>query len=98
MNKVTNKINWDKWNSFLVKTDGTIIEQNPEVGQKFSLKELQKFVGGYIEMFPLQNEWKLYCNENGKLASLPPNFVATELFGYPLVGNVIFVKKTKEVA
>jgi hypothetical protein len=39
-------------------------EVKPANGKKFSLQELQKFVGGYIEYVPLSRPIA-YCNEEG---------------------------------
>ena len=36
--------------AFLLKTDGSVTEVHPEPGRIFSLEQLQKFVGGYIEI------------------------------------------------
>ncbi len=79
----------------LVKTDGTTTPVKPKDGAKFSLEELQGFVGGYIEMvtvriqgFPLA----AFINEEGKLKGLPLNHAATVLYGNPhdvIVGDMI---------
>ena len=45
-----------------------------------SLKEAQKFVGGYIEGITLPNGDYLVVNENGKLIGLPLNPEATALW------------------
>lgn len=37
------------------------------------LEDMQKAVGGYIEMFPLADEVCIVCNEEGKLDGLEPN-------------------------
>lgn len=36
--------------AYLIKTDGTVTEVHPANGTNFSLEELQKFVGGHIEL------------------------------------------------
>lgn len=77
----------------------------------FTLEELQKQVGGYIEMLPLKSvpEFKLtdaimVLNEEGKLLGLPMNQMATDLLtrNYPkstdvIVGDVL-IFKSKEIA
>lgn len=77
----------------------------------FTLKELQKQVGGYIELLPLKRvpEFKLQdvvmvLNEEGKLLGLPMNQMATDLLvrNYPkstdvIVGDVL-ICKSKEIA
>lgn len=39
-----------------------------------SLENLQKTVGGFIEVIPLANKIVMICNEEGKLRKLEPNF------------------------
>ena len=51
----------------------------PANGKKFTLKELQKFVGGYIELVPCADR-VAYCNEEGRLNGLPPNALASLAF------------------
>ena len=77
----------------------------------FTLEELQKQVGGYIELLPLKSvpEFKLTAaimvlNEKGKLLCLPMNQMATDLLtrNYPkstdvIVGDVL-ICKSKEIA
>lgn len=50
----------------LIKTTGETITINPANGIDFKLDELQKYVGGYIEMVNLQNGEILVINEDGK--------------------------------
>ena len=78
------------------KTDGTMTEQFPANGKKFTLEEMQKAVGGYIEFLELPDGSALVCNEDG-LGSLPYNLLATlwartvpglEISGY-IVGDVL---------
>lgn len=58
----------------LVKSDGTT-----SVKTRMTLKQMQDFVGGYIEM-----HGNVICNEDGRLQNLPPNAK------YPIyVGNII---------
>ena len=65
-----------------------------------SLKSLQAAVGGYIEhigqhRFP---DVALYANEDGLQKNLPPNTAATIIFERPLVGNVVMVTYSDEMA
>ena len=86
------------WNMFL-----RIIE--PEgMAQRFSLKELQDYVGGYIQVVPLIDsqveEWKdfvVLVNEEGMLLNLPLNPLSypTNFFlGHKLFGNVLIIHKS----
>lgn len=88
----------------LYKASGGTQEVVPKNGKKFSLEELQGFVGGYIELVPdLTGKRKgkeiVYCNEEGKLEGLPLNREATLKYAPPgdvLVGDVIVCSR-KEV-
>lgn len=86
-----------------IKADGTITEVHPAKGKKFSLKELQGFVGGYIELVTTRTPVRhMYVNEEGMLDNLPYNAAATALIHpkYVLVdgvrGNVIVCEKGED--
>ena len=65
----------------IYKADGTIIDNIvPENGTDFQLGELQKIVGGYIEIVSLLDNEIMVINEEGKLIDLPINEKATELY------------------
>lgn len=65
----------------IYKADGTIIDNIvPENGTDFQLGELQKIVGGYIEIVGLLDNEIMVINEEGKLADLPINENATEIY------------------
>jgi hypothetical protein len=51
--------------------------------REMTLKEMQKFVGGYIEMLPFENGHLIF-NEEGRMKNLKTN----QMFR-GLVGNVI---------
>ena len=61
----------------LIKTSGEKLEVNPADGESFSLKEVQDYVGGYVEIFRV-GEKKYLFNEEGLLLDLPTNTKATE--------------------
>jgi len=86
----------------LIKPDGTEETIRPAKGGKFSLEELQKAVGGYIEIvFPKPGNGRgtFYINEEGKLQSppLPVNPKATGMIrlfpGDAIVGNMLVVTR-----
>lgn len=52
-----------------------------EVSDENELDDLQRYVGGWIEYVPTNEDVTLYCNEEGKIEGLPPNPLATSLFG-----------------
>jgi hypothetical protein len=77
--------------SLLIKTTGEISDVTP-AGGKFSLKELQAHVGGYIEVVRVEIEGAdmiMICNEEGLLMGLPYNICASDLSGLNLVGDVV---------
>lgn len=62
--------------------------QIPESGEG-ELDELQRLVGGFIELVPTDT-LTVFCNEEGKIQGLPPNYRATSTFGSLLMpGDVI---------
>ncbi len=78
-----------------VKADGNYSVVFPANGRKFSLKELQFYVGGSIEMVHDGKGKVFVVNEEGKLNHLPLNPLATEIYLHFfdaedfLVGNVL---------
>lgn len=68
-----------------IKTDGVVEEIKPE-RDSFTLYELQKYVGGMVEIVGLPSGRQLVVNEEGKLTGLPENEKATELWKaeYPI--------------
>lgn len=87
--------------ALLIKCEDCVVsyEQVKPKGETFSLEELQKFVGGYIEiLYAAQGELCIVVNEEGKINHLPLNVIATRLyniltatgtpFGY-IVGNAL---------
>lgn len=71
----------------LYKVDGTILEIEPIKGKTFSLKELQGYVGGTIDIQDLPSFKKvMILNDNGKIIGLLKNEKATEIWKeeYPI--------------
>jgi len=86
----------------VIYPDGTDTLVNPKDGKKFSLKELQGLVEGYIELIylpPGNGHNQAYVNEEGKLKGLPLNRKATEIYGrWPadgIVGNLVIVTRER---
>lgn len=82
----------------LFKTDGSQEHVVPKNNKLFSLKELQEFVHGYIEVLKLYDGrygmLMLIVNEEGKLHKLPRNDKATFIvnsygFNDIIVGDAI---------
>ena len=83
-----------KYDAFLEKADGTKRFIEPENGTDFSLKELQGYVGGYIEIISLGRGERMVVNEEGKLLGLPYNDGATFWcrvagLGHTIVGDAV---------
>lgn len=63
-----------------IHVDGTVTTKEYT---KVKLEDLQREVGGYIQVIPLFPRWEgkrctAYCNEEGRLFGLKPNDRATE--------------------
>jgi hypothetical protein len=62
--------------------------------QKFTLKELQDMVKGYIEIYPTNNKnYHVIVNEEGLLMQLPFNRLSSRIYGIHAVGNVLIIPK-----
>ncbi len=77
----------------LFPVDGSAVrEVFPANGSKFTLEELQGYVGGLIEAVYTRNGQLMYVNEEGLFTESPVvNGVATALCGTPLVGPAILL-------
>lgn len=62
-----------------IQSDGTINSATPFVEGDGLLKQLQDFVGGYIEVIHLNDGSSMVINEEGALIGLPNNIKATQL-------------------
>jgi len=83
----------------LIKANGAEIEIKPKNGSTFTLEELQKVVGGYIELVPTKIGNHMYVNEEGKLQNLAFNPSATRLMKYRgdyVVGDAILLMPGEE--
>ena len=80
----------------LYKTNGAKIHVSPKNKKKFTLRELQDLVGGFVAQFKAGEGHVLVVNEDGRLLDLQYNRRASELasqFGYPpIVGNAVYCK------
>lgn len=73
----------------IIKSDGTERNVEPRNGGDFSLSEMQRIVGGFIEIVTLKDGQLMVVNEEGMLLEMPYNQKASELYGQPVVGNVL---------
>ena len=80
--------------SVFIKRPGEPIRH---VNMSLTLENLQKYVGGYIEVVRIgtfnDQEVVLICNEEGKLRGLEPNF---EIPDDIVVGDVVFCQAKDE--
>ena len=89
-----------KKESEIVHTN-TVEEVQPKNGVDFSLKELQGFVDGYIEVVYLNDEEIMVVNEEGRLLGLPINVAATLKYNEArglndlIVGNALVCKRSE---
>ena len=90
----------------LLKTDGTEKVITPK--KRFTLKQLQTFVGGSIDIQSLPDGREIVLNDEGKLIGLPINDLATKIWKeqYPIekypfnndgliVGDVLILENYK---
>lgn len=70
---------------------GKVSFVKPE-GKYFTLKELQSYVNGYIELAqPILKNCLTLVNEEGLIHGLPANSIVEKIFHQRLVGNVLIV-------
>lgn len=78
----------------LLLPDGRKVRVGPSGrNKKFTLEELQAFVGGYIEQVRLPNGQTMYVNEDGKMHGLPYNDYASIATGHRhlVVGSALLM-------
>lgn len=62
-----------------IKANGATETVTPANGESFTLEELQRYVGGYVEVLELSDGTLMWLNEEGKLHELPYNAAADEI-------------------
>ena len=73
-----------------IKTNGEITNVTPKNGTDYKYEERKEFVGGYIEIVPINDHEIMVVNEEGKLNNLPVNYIASLLYKYDTIcGNVL---------
>ena len=80
----------------LIKTNGEVSTVNPKNGTKFTLPELQGFVGGHITRIAVTYfgaPHDLIVNEGAKRHGLPSNIGASIVARQPIVGDALIVKQ-----
>ena len=80
----------------LYKMDGTVQEVKPAKGKAFTIEEMQKLVGGYVELIPsiYRPKGKLVLvDEDGIPRKKGFNIRVSQLLGIALVGDVVICEK-----
>ena len=81
----------------IINTYGDAKSVKPKNNKTFTLKELQSFVDGYIQIVKTRDDRLMIMNEEGKLNKLPYNEIATSLYIYGthdvVVGDVLVTDK-----
>ena len=81
--------------------NGILIKATDEIGYALivgddTLRGMQEFVGGYIEIVRpayLRRPYVMIVNEEGLLKGLPINNTGSLLYGAPIVGDVLILKE-----
>ena len=79
----------------VIEPNGTLIYVDLE-GDTASLKELQRLVGGYIEVYPKEDEnFVFIVDEEGLIKHKPYNVLVKELFDIDVVGPLVLCHRSK---
>ena len=73
----------------LFKVDGTVENVKPENGKSFSLAELQKMVGGLIQVVPVFRTKLIVVDEEGRLKNYKHNVIASLLVMDEVKGDIV---------
>jgi hypothetical protein len=83
----------------LIKSNGEEINVIPNNKKDFQLDELQKYVGGFIEVVRTKGNKIMVINEEGKINDLPINQKASQLYQYNefdfIVGDVLICQSNE---
>ena len=83
----------------LIKSNGEEINIFPNNKTDFQLDELQKYVGGFIEVVKTKDGKTMVINEEGKINDLPINQKASQLYQYNefdfIAGDVLICQENE---
>ena len=83
----------------LIKSNGEETNVTPKNKTDFQLDELQKFVGGLIEIVKTKEGRTMVINEEGKINDLPINQKASEQYQYNefdfIAGDVLICNESE---
>ncbi len=79
----------------LLGVDGSMTPIAPSKGDEYSLREAQAWVGGYIEIVRLDEEWILVVNEDGLAEGLLFSWRASLIIGRTIVGPAALVQSRR---
>lgn len=86
---------------FIPQGSGAAVEVFPENGETFTLEELQKYVGGYIQTCITIDNRTIYMDEDAKIKGRHINARATLLYVNGLVdpvrGDVLVLDPSEEL-
>ena len=74
----------------IIKTDGKVEFSKCS---KYDLKQMQKIVGGHIELVDLSHDDFMVINEEGAINGMPINKTASIIYGSPIFGDVLICNK-----
>ena len=84
----------------LIKTNGVETNLTPQNKTNFQLTELQKIVGGLIQIVKTKDGRTMVINEEGKINDLPINQKASELYQYnefDFIAGDVLICNEKEI-
>ena len=73
----------------LFKVDGTVEDVKPANGTDFTLEELQKMVGGLIQVVPVFKSKYIVVDEEGRLKGYQHNVIASLLVDGQINGDIV---------
>ena len=84
--------------ALIIKSDGSPVKVEPKNGDCFSLEEMQKAVGGLIEVVNLPGKKLMIVNEEGSYNGSDVNnrVIALTRYSYGvLFGDILFINKNQ---